>query len=246
MNQTEYGVVPFVLAPALVAVLAAAGARYANTYLYAKYLNTRYNFHSFSPEDAAGQIALAVAEKPLDKIFMTTKARLAPEGTVQAYVKAAYILALSSRYLKNPDLAAKAADQLEKARKERNSSNRGRIESILYQAGKTIQSAAGERAYTDRQIQVVLFTLGVRVRGKKRNVQADIKQSQSGVHRLDPRKEAEQSIKDLVDAPGKLFRSGRDKYDLQRARAKRNLYIGLSVAVGLPLLAFAFWPRKGK
>jgi hypothetical protein len=86
----------------------------------------------------------------------------------------------------------------------------------------------------------------VRVRGKKRNVQADIKQSQSGIHSLDPRKEAEQSIKDLVDAPGKLFRSGRNEYALRRARAKRNLYIGLSVAVGLPFLAFALWPRKGK
>jgi hypothetical protein len=36
MNQTDYGLAPF-----LIAALAAGGARYANTYLYAKYLNTR-------------------------------------------------------------------------------------------------------------------------------------------------------------------------------------------------------------
>ncbi len=240
MNQTDYGLAPF-----LIAALAVGGARYANTYLYAKYLNTRYNFRGFTPEEAAGQIALAVEKKPIDRIVLTTKARLAPEGTVQAYVKTAYILALVSRYLKNPGLTALAASQLEKARKTKNSRNRAKIESILYRAGKAVQSAAGEKAYTDRQIIGVLFTLGVTVRGKKRDVQADIKQSQSGIHSLDPRKEAEQSIRELVDAPGRLLRSSQHKYEMKKAQAKRNLYIGLSVAVGLPLLAFVFWPRKG-
>ena len=135
--------------------------------------------------------------------------------------------------------------QLEKARKTRNSRNRSKIEAILRQAGRAVQSAAGERAYTDRQVIGVLYTLGVKVRGKKRDVQSDIKQSQSGAYRLDPRKEAEQSIKELVDAPSRLLRSSQHKYEMKKAQAKRRLYIGLSLAVGLPFLAFALWPRKG-
>tara|TARA_R110000751_G_C13717201_1_gene475060 strand:+ start:402 stop:1118 length:717 start_codon:yes stop_codon:yes gene_type:complete len=237
MNQTDYGFLPAWMVGAL-------GARYANTYLYAKYLNYKYNYRSFTPEEATEQIALAAANKTVKRIStnLGTKGRVAPGGTVQAYVKSAYILALTSRYLNNPGLTALASTYIAKARKGSNSKSKGKIQQIMYNAGLAIQSAAGNRA-KDPEIIMVLYTLGLRVRGKQRDLNIDIESTRK--HTMDPAKEAEQSVKDLLDAPASYLRKLKKHRDAKkRAKARQKMFVGVALVTGVPFLFWALWPRS--
>jgi len=241
MNQTDYGLAPF-----LIAALGAAGVRYASTYAYAMYLNKRYNFQSFDAEEAAGQIALAVEGKPHSRLILGTKARLAPGGTVQAYVKAAYLSAWLSRHLKSPSMTAYANELLKKARTTRNSRSKGKIESILYAAGSKIKKIADSMGKgEDKWVIMVLYTLGVKIRGKQRAIKQDIQATQDHSYQLDPQKEAEESVKDLVNAPGKLFRSSRHKYKMKEQKLRAQMILGATLAVGVPFLGWALLSRRG-
>jgi hypothetical protein len=241
MNQTDYGLAPF-----LIAALGAAGVRYASTYAHATYLNKRYNFQSFDAEEAAGQIALAVEGKPHSRLILGTKARLAPGGTVQAYVKAAYLSAWLSRYLKSPPMTAYANELLKKARTTRNSRSKGKIESILYAAGTKIKKIADSMGKgEDKWVIMVLYTLGVKVRGKQRAIKQDIQVTQDHSYQLDPQKEAEESVKNLVNAPGRLFRSSRHKYKMKKQKLKTQMILGATLAVGVPLLGWALLSQRG-
>lgn len=197
----EYGVplIPLVLGTYY-------GGRYAISKAaesYAEHLNDKYDFTSVKPEEVLEQIGLAESKFWLPAIIgsmgpAANRVQKAPTDIVQAYVKAAYLMALAARYLKNPGLAAAARAYLGRVDAVKtNTTDTSAIAQVISQGWASIQAVAGVQAVSDPQLRALSVYFGERPKGGTAVSQMAASQQS---YKLDPQGEA-QAVTDAL-TPG--------------------------------------------
>lgn len=220
---------------------------------YAEHLNDKFDFNTVKPEEALEQIGLAENKLWLNTIigFMgpaANRVQKAPTTLAQAYVKAAYLMALAARYLQNPGLAAAARATLGRIDTIKiNTTDAGVLAQVMSQAWNSVRDTAGARV-DDPQIRALSIYFGQRPKGG--SSQVDMIKSAQG-YKLDPVAEG-QKVTEGGLLPGLLpSLTGEDKEknkrkrqkQRQRARKRRErlmIYggVGAFAVLGLTLLAF--------
>lgn len=214
---------------------------------YAEHLNDKYDFTSVKPEEVLEQIGLAESKFWLPAIIgsmgpAANRVQKAPTDIVQAYVKAAYLMALAARYLKNPGLAAAARAYLSRVDAVKtNTTDTSAIAQVISQGWATVQAVAGAQVGSDPQLRALSVYFGERPKGGTALPQMAADQQK---YKLDSQAEA-QAVTDAL-TPGSEERKQkrkkrREKERRARARKRRLMVyggVGTVAVLGLALLAF--------
>lgn len=229
------------MSPALMSAFLPLATYYASLYAYAHYLNYKYDWGSLKPSTVADEIAKALHGEPWSSDNLPNSVVVAPQSDPQAYLRVAYLMARVARYLGNSRLAEEAKREFERIKQAKGNSD---IAAIMRKGGEVIQSAAQARQ-AEPVVMQALYLLGVSVKGRIRDIPGDIRAA--GAYRLDPEREAEEGVRNVVNLPANLAKSAFSAYKSKklqeqyrkrqkRLRYKRNLRGAVVGAAALALL----------
>lgn len=210
ITQADYGV------PVALAV------RYASTWAHTRYLNAKYDFDGTTAEQAFTEVTAALDGEPLaDMRVWPNSVYVAPRNTVQARVKAAYVMARVSRYLGNPGLA-RLAEQTFKAAKDRgNDKHKAAIKRVYAQGAAAIAAVAGSRVEDPLVVRAIHLLGGPNARGKApRDLDKQIDAVQG--RQVSPHDAGVQEVLAVINAPGKYGKAAYNKAKRKLAMLKRK------------------------